>query len=138
MGAAIRTPRQPGAVTGLVPCLFRRPPQCVLAVHRALAQRPMHDLGDGRVVVPLLDPAADDLPFAVALELHRRGEAGHCSNPAVTGSDSDSFQLHYVLQGAAEVGMHGPVAPASTHVRIFGQVQAASDPTMKRLHACKD
>ena len=120
-----------------LPRLFRRPPQCMLAVHRALSQRPMHDLGDGRVVVPLLDPAADDLPFAVALELHRRGEAGHCSNPAANGAGSDSFQLHYVLQGAAEVGLQGPTDPTSMRVRTLGRVPAATDPTTRHLCSCK-
>lgn len=86
------------------PFVSHRPPQCVLAVHRSLAQRRMHDMGDGRVVVPLLEPTADELPFAVALELHRRGVPGHCSDCTASGiGGMDSFQLHYVLQGSAEV-----------------------------------
>mmetsp|Transcript_21036 Transcript_21036/g.63289 ORF Transcript_21036/g.63289 Transcript_21036/m.63289 type:complete len:517 (+) Transcript_21036:230-1780(+) len=85
-----------------------RPPQCVLAVHRSLAQRRMHDMGDGRVVVPLLEPTADELPFAVALELHRRGVPGHCSDCTASGiGGMDSFQLHYVLQGSAELMQGG-------------------------------
>ena len=75
----------------------------MLAVHRSLAQRPMHDAGHGRVVVPLLQPAADDLPFAVALELHR------CSSRRDTETSSaaqqSSYQLHYVLLGEAQVNM---------------------------------
>ena len=80
----------------------------MLAVHRALAQRRMHDLGGGRLVVPLLEPTADDLPFAVALELHRRAQPGLCSSSAAAPGGDSSFQLHYVLQGAAQVGPGGP------------------------------
>lgn len=67
-----------------------------------MAQRPMHDLGDGRLVVPLLAPGADGIPFAVALELHRRSDPGRCTNPSIVTGRS-SFQLHYILQGSAEV-----------------------------------
>lgn len=74
----------------------------MLAVHKSMAQRPMHDLGDGRLVVPLLAPGADGIPFAVALELHRRSDPGRCTNPSIVTGRS-SFQLHYILQGSAEV-----------------------------------
>lgn len=105
----------------------------------------MHDVGGGRVMVPLLQarcadqhfhacvsvalsscsscmgcflpslwqwqlfcsvqPEADELPFAVALELHRRGSG--CARESSSGSHSpaqqSSYQLHYVLQGQAQV-----------------------------------
>ncbi len=52
-----------------------------------------------------VQPEADELPFAVALELHRRGSG--CATEASSGSHSpaqqSSYQLHYVLQGQAQV-----------------------------------
>jgi hypothetical protein len=68
----------------------------------------MHDLGGGRTLVPLLQPVADELPFAVALELHTcRDDGDSAAEPDASGSEAEdsSFQLHYVLQGQAQVGM---------------------------------
>lgn len=93
----------------------------MLAVHKSLANRPMHDFGDGRLVVPLLAPGADDLPFAVALELHQRHQPGRCTNPSAVSDQSGSFQLHYILQGNAELVQNG---------QSLGEVQAGDSVLM--------
>ncbi len=87
-----------------MPHATHRPAQCILPVRRTLADRHMHDAGDGRVVVPLLQPA-DDLPFAVALELHRCRSVGAAADPPPRRSRAGqrSFQIHYILQGSAQV-----------------------------------
>lgn len=65
----------------------------------------MHDTGDGRIVVPLLQPDANELPFAVALELHSCRAGAPAAEPAVGAgrAEQTSFQLHYILQGQAQV-----------------------------------
>ena len=84
-----------------------RPAQCLLPVCRTLTDRPMHDLGGGRMLVPLLQPVADELPFAVALELHTccDGDASAAEPVSNSQAEDSSFQLHYVLQGQAQVGL---------------------------------
>lgn len=83
----------------------RRPAQCLLPVRRSLAEQPMHDAGNGRIVVPLLQPEADELPFAVALELHRchGGSSDAETTESASRAEQSSFQLHYILQGQAQV-----------------------------------
>lgn len=81
----------------------------------------MHDYGDGRLVVPLLAPGADDLPFAVALEMHQRHQPGRCTNPSAVWGQSNSFQLQYILQGSAELVQNG---------QSLGEVQAGDSVLM--------
>jgi hypothetical protein len=91
------------------PHIHCRPVQCLLPVWRTLADRPMHDGGDGRIVVPLLQPVADELPFAVAVELHTCRDGGaSTAEPAACGgsAEASSFQLHYILQGQGQVSVY--------------------------------
>lgn len=81
-----------------------------LAVRRSLAGRPLHDLGRRSLGIPLLDPAADDLPFACFLELHRAPTSSQTvsSSPSMGPEvseppDIEVLEMIYVLEGNGQV-----------------------------------
>ena len=84
------------------------------AVRRTLVGRAKHKLDRHSVGFPLLDPFADDLPFACFLELHNAPETEHAasitsSNSAAAPTDPNILEMIFVLEG------NGQVRPAQTH-----------------------
>lgn len=59
-------------------------------------------LADGLLVVPVLQPAADNLPFGLALSLQSQVIVSQQPSSFQTGHDDDVFELQYVLEGAGQ------------------------------------
>ena len=77
------------------------------AVRRTLVGRAKHKLGRHSVGFPLLDPFADDLPFACFLELHNAPEKEQAANAVSSNSAPstapDVLEMVFVLAGNGQV-----------------------------------
>lgn len=72
------------------------------AVRRSLAGLPVHRAPGGLLIVPVLQPATDNIPFGLALSLQSQASA---SLPGV-GTEHDQedlYELQYVLEGQGEL-----------------------------------
>lgn len=79
-----------------------RSPRKLPAVKRSLAGLPVHRAPGGLLVVPVLQPVNDHIPFGLALSWQR--QTGAClpasSDPAL---QTDLYELQYVLDGQGEL-----------------------------------
>ena len=93
----------------------------------SVAGAPLLELSAGHHAVPLLEPAAHGVPFAVALRVVHPGAAPaqlRESGAAAAAAGADAAELHYVLGGAGELlgadGAAAPVAPGDSVLAAQG------------------
>ncbi|KAL0044845.1 hypothetical protein WJX82_011367 [Trebouxia sp. C0006] len=72
------------------------------AVRRSLAGLPVHRAPGGLLIVPVLQPSADNIPFGLALSFQSQASA---SLPGVGAEhdQEDLYELQYVLEGQGEL-----------------------------------
>jgi hypothetical protein len=68
------------------------------AVKRSLGQLDLRSLGNGRYLMPVLDPARDSLPFAMALELHERTSGAEDNCPSLLWGQAQPEEGLYALR----------------------------------------
>lgn len=80
------------------------------AVRRSLAGLPVHRAPGGLLIVPVLQPAADNIPFGLALSLQSQAIA---SLPGIGAEheQEDLFELQYVLEGQGEASTASKTPP---------------------------
>ncbi len=58
----------------------------------------LRSLGNGRYLMPVLDPARDSLPFAMALELHERTSGAEDNCPSLLWGQAQPEEGLYALR----------------------------------------
>ncbi|KAL0039453.1 hypothetical protein WJX79_008848 [Trebouxia sp. C0005] len=107
-----------------------RAQQKLPAVRRSLAGLPVHRAPGGLLIVPVLQPAADNIPFGLALSLQSQASAG-LPGVGAEHDQADLYELQYVLEGQgklrAKSGLLQSIAAGDSILAPIGQAWCQLD-----------